>query len=318
MIKPFVKGVLYYVPGVRKVLQRVTTGGSNSARYCYSVWLRHLVYLYKNGMTKIPDVVAEIGPGDSLGIGLCSLLSGANVYYAFDIIKYSNLEDNKDILKELVSLFRNKEDIPNNGEFPELKPFISDYTFPDYIFTSKDLEYLLSDKRIEKIQEALGGFKNDNGVIIKYIVPWQEKDVELKESVDLIISQAVMEHIDDIENAYTKMFNFLKPGGYISHEIDFKAHETHSLWNGHLSYSEKTWKIILNGRLYSINRKLLSEHLSILMKNGLDAIEVIRDIRDDGLPKNKLDIRFREINKEDYETASAFVVSGKSGEEVMK
>jgi SAM-dependent methyltransferase len=311
VIKPFVKGVLYYVPGVRNILQSVTTGGSDSARYCYSVWMRHLVHLYKNGMKKMPEVVAEIGPGDSLGIGLCALLSGADVYYAFDIIKYSNLTDNRKILVELTEMFRNRTDIPDNEEFPELKPRINDFKFPDYIFNNIDLDYLLCEERLHLINSALEGKSGD--ITIKYVVPWQEKDVELKDSVDLIFSQAVMEHIDDINNAYTKMFKFLKPNSLMTHEIDFKAHETHNQWNGHLGYTDKIWKVILNGRLYSINRKLLSEHLNNLKYIGFNILDVVKEIRSDGIQRDKVADKFKNIPAEDFETAAAFVVCRKSG-----
>ena len=75
------------------------TGGTNSDRYCYSVWLRHLILLNKNGLTKCPQSVAEIGPGDSIGMGIAALISGADEYYAFDIIPHANIEMNLKIFE---------------------------------------------------------------------------------------------------------------------------------------------------------------------------------------------------------------------------
>jgi len=47
---PIVKGLLTRVPVLDQWRRRrATTGGSNSARYCYSVWLRHLTILASNG-----------------------------------------------------------------------------------------------------------------------------------------------------------------------------------------------------------------------------------------------------------------------------
>jgi hypothetical protein len=45
-----VKGILTYVPVLNTWRsQHATTGGSDSARYCYAVWLRHLITLERLG-----------------------------------------------------------------------------------------------------------------------------------------------------------------------------------------------------------------------------------------------------------------------------
>ena len=36
--------------------------------------------------------IAEIGPGDSIGVGLLALLLGVEKYYAFDVVKFANVE----------------------------------------------------------------------------------------------------------------------------------------------------------------------------------------------------------------------------------
>src|SRR5205823_13172626 len=114
-ITPILQGLATLIPGMKNfVAQR--TGGTDSARYCYAVWLRHLLMAYENGLSVQPKIVAEIGPGDSLGIGLSALISGTEKYYAFDIFKYANYERNVRIFDELVELFEKKEDIPNEIE----------------------------------------------------------------------------------------------------------------------------------------------------------------------------------------------------------
>lgn len=72
MIEQLIKGLLTYVPGAYKIFSHKNTGGSDSARYCYYVWLRHLVMLYENRLSTDPKIIAELGPGDSLGLGLCA------------------------------------------------------------------------------------------------------------------------------------------------------------------------------------------------------------------------------------------------------
>ena len=73
-IRIIIRGILGYFPLILKPYRK-GTGGTSSARYCYSVWLRHLSLLKENGMHNIPETIAEIGPGDSLGIGLNALIT---------------------------------------------------------------------------------------------------------------------------------------------------------------------------------------------------------------------------------------------------
>src|SRR5690242_13726234 len=67
-------GMATYVPGLWHLTGR-KTGGSASARYCYSVWLRHLSMLHESALPTMFETTAELGPGDSLGIGLATMLS---------------------------------------------------------------------------------------------------------------------------------------------------------------------------------------------------------------------------------------------------
>src|SRR5687767_9884078 len=82
-IRALLKGAATYLPIVRQYACR-GSGGTTSARYCYSVWLRHLVKAHESGLNSNPGNVAELGPGDSLGVGIAALLSGADHYYALD------------------------------------------------------------------------------------------------------------------------------------------------------------------------------------------------------------------------------------------
>ena len=68
------------IPLAKTLIRRVlriknpyTSGGNTlRSRYCYSVWMRHLGYWSKHKQG-VPRVVAELGPGSSLGIGFCIL-----------------------------------------------------------------------------------------------------------------------------------------------------------------------------------------------------------------------------------------------------
>jgi len=104
-IRPLIFGIASYFPVINRYGAK-GTGGTDSARYCYSVWLRHLVMAKRNGLGPFPRVVAELGPGDSLGIGLAALLSGCDRYFALDVVDHANARSNLEIFDELVELFR--------------------------------------------------------------------------------------------------------------------------------------------------------------------------------------------------------------------
>lgn len=126
--RSLVRSILSVIPGLLDRLKdRKIKVNSLTAKYCYSVWLRHLKLLRETGLETIPKVIAEIGPGSSLGVGISALLSGSEKYYAFDTIKHIDTKKNKELLNGLKELFKNRYDIPDDSMFPHLKPFLKNY-----------------------------------------------------------------------------------------------------------------------------------------------------------------------------------------------
>lgn len=92
--------------------------------------------------------MAELGPGDSLGIGLAALISGTARYHALDVFEYANIERNIRIFEELVELFRRREKILVDDE--------SDfYDFPSHILDENRLRDSLAEKRLERIRHSI-------------------------------------------------------------------------------------------------------------------------------------------------------------------
>jgi hypothetical protein len=266
--KRIIAGLLTYVPGIRNRLLSKKTGGSNSARYCYSVWLRHLIMVNENGYQGIPKTVAELGPGDSIGIGLAALLSGAKKYVGLDMISYSSLAGNMEIFDELIELFKSRADIPDEKEFPRVSPRLNNYKFPKHILSDEVLSKSLDKSNIDKIRENLRSFPKSE--MIQYFAPWNSADIVKKNTMDLIISQAVLEHIDNLDETYSMMNMWLKDEGIMSHQIDFSSHGTSDSWNGHWLYSPLIWSIIMRTRPYIVNRKPYSIHANLLKLKGFD------------------------------------------------
>ncbi len=307
-IKPVLKGIATYIPGLCSLTSR-GTGGTISSRYCYSVWLRHIVMAHKNGLSTELDAVAELGPGDSLGIGLAALISGANKYYALDVVKHANNKRNLEVFDELVDLFKKRESIPGEFEFPKVKPYLESYEFPNDILTDERLNKTLKQDRIESIRNALlnlGGGVRDN-VQISYFVPWHDSKVIEEEAIDMIYSQAVLEHVDDLAHTYEVLYRWLKPGGFMSHQIGFVSHGITKKWNGYWAYPDFIWRLIKGKRPYLLNREPISTHINFLQKFGFEVVCKIKIKDTSGIQREQLATRFKNISDDDLTTIAAFI-----------
>ena len=91
-LKPFLKGAASFViPSLRTVRASLpgSTKSAEDAEFCYSIFLRHYSHAAPHFTgRKFPLAVAELGPGSSFGVGLCSLIFGANAYYALDVVEW--------------------------------------------------------------------------------------------------------------------------------------------------------------------------------------------------------------------------------------
>jgi SAM-dependent methyltransferase len=304
-LKSVLEGAITLLPGAQAILHR-PTGGTDSARYCYTVWLRHLVLAQRAGLRAFPGVVAELGPGDSIGIGLAALLSGAERYVGLDVVLHANLERNLTMLEELVDLFSRRSAIPDQDEFPEVKPGLERYDFPAHVLPATRLAEALAPARLERIRRALREAPGA-GSPIEYCAPWHDAAVIKPGSVELIFSQAVLEHVDDLEGAYAAMRRWLRPGGLMSHQIDFRSHGTAHEWNGHWCYSDLTWRLVRGGRPYLLNRQPRSVHARLLAAQGFRIVFEQAVTLASGVPRERLARRFRDLADDDLATAGWFV-----------
>jgi len=311
-LRQLIYGMATFVPGINQ-LRAKTTVGTASARYCYSVWLRYLVMAKKNGLNPNPKIIAELGPGDSLGTGLAALISGCDRYFAFDVVEHANAERNLIIFDELVMLFKNKTSIPGEDEFPTLKPYLEEYNFPNEILDENRLQHALENSRIERIRNSISDFRREDS-IIQYKAPWYGTSIIEKNSVDMIYSQAVLQYVDDLRGTYRSMHSWLKSTGYISHQIDFKCHGIADEWNGHWAYSDFIWKLIRGKRPYFLNREPHSTHIVIMLEEQFRIVFDKTIKRESHLTINQLAPKFRSISSDDLVTSGAFIQGVKKAE----
>lgn len=303
----FVPGVTA-LPAVQRVLRRraTGTGGTNSARYCYSVWLRHLSLAAQSGLNPNPSVIAELGPGDSIGIGLAALLSGASRYLALDVVAHASAERNLVVFDELISLFRARAKIPDNTELPDVNPTLDCYDFPRTILTDERMEHALRPERLTRIRESLRNCAAPDS-LIQYRAPWFGDQVVERNSIDMIFSQAVLEHVDQLEEVYRMMRLWLVPQGFMSHQIDLKSHGWAEQWSGHWTYSDLAWKMLRGKDVWMINREAASTHLAVILSQGFQVIRELRVLAPPATERRQLSTRFRSITDQDLVTSGLFV-----------
>jgi hypothetical protein len=309
-LQAVVKGLLTFIPGVRRILPKGRTGGTDSALYCYEVWMKHLALLHAHGMEQVPRALAELGPGDSLGIGLAALLSGVEQYHAFDIVRYSNSESNLAIFDDLVQLFRKRAGRPRLG-WPDYDQYLDDRLFPSDILTDEHLEGTLSPERIECIRRSIID-PDARDSMITYVVPWSSDGIIEQGTVDSAISHAVLEHVVDLDTTYRALAQWLKPGGMMSHQAGLISHGITPEWNGYWAIPELLWNVIMGRRLYLLNRQPCSVHVHLLQKHGFEIVRLMKKHREDGIDRSRLARKWRGLSDDDF-TCSNFYLIAKKG-----
>ncbi len=257
------------------------------------------------GLPTSPRVVAEVGPGDSLGTGIAALLTGASTYVAVDLIDYAGTVENVEMVGAIRDLLRVRTLVPA----PELGSFVGDgeMIFPHDILDDERLDTALLPGRVSAVELAASDVGVEaEGIRIAYSTG-QKKTLDLADTADMVFSQAVLEHVDDLESVYSAVSSALHPGGFASHVIDFKSHHFARGWNGHWTFSDREWSLVRGRRRYAINREPLATHLRLIEAAGLDVVNVGRTTRPSKVLRRELAPRFRDLSDEDLETSSAVI-----------
>lgn len=229
---------MYYPTQISNFSKPNLMGGVRSGKEkpenCYYIWNRH-----NKTPSKKYDVVVEIGPGDTIGAGIFALLYGANKYYVVDAVHHKrSVEQDLLMLDDIIKFLKQKQNLE--------KDFTIDFS------------------RVEKIKEAIR-VSRINPTLIEFIVPLNKEKIPAN-SVDLIFSHAVLEHVDNIEELCLAQSYWLKKGGITSHQIDLKSHGVHRLWDGHRYYNKFVWWLIRGNYPYFINRLTFKDHKKLLEK----------------------------------------------------
>lgn len=312
--KAIAKGVFSLLPKADNLLTRESAKSNHNLRYCYSVWLRHLVKLHESSGKNVFPSMVELGPGSSIATGILALLTGTNNYLALDVVDFTKGFNYEEILEELILLISNKTPIPGEKEFPDVYPKLDDYSFPNHILTDSLLKETLSTKRIATIKSIIKEynvskrFASKDGISIQYMDEWTNKLDKLPVNfADLVLSHGVLMMVTDLDMTYKMVSKFLKKGGVTSHQIDFGSLNTADKWNGHWTYSDFTWKLIMGQRSFLINRAPLQEHVDLHKEYKMKIMDVRKIYEESEISRTDLSNRFMGLSDEDLITRTALI-----------
>ena len=269
-----------------------------SAEYYYTVWMRHVCTAAYFQCWNAPQTVLEIGPGNALGTGIAALLSGVEKYLAYDATPLLLANPDEALSHDLALLFREKK------AFAESDRIVPSTLFPSELFPSEQLAQSLSDERLARINRAL----QQRDDLIGYL---NNFDSLPDGTVDYLFSHSVLEHVEALEPMYNAMWRSLRPGGVMTHSIDFSSHGTSHEWNGHWTIPDFVWQLMQGKRSYFLNREPASVHRKLIEQVGFEMTGFRLTPLASTLRRKDLASQCQQMSQADLTTVSAFVVARK-------
>lgn len=302
--KSIVKGAGSYVfSSFRKSGTGVT--GAYTSEGSYAIFMRYLLAVNQIGVSFEDKVVLELGPGSSFGLGFGALLAGARKYYAVDLIDHTVDTRNIQIFDDMVGMFKTRAQVPTEGWCAKIFPFIDEPDFPQEALPDDLLARTLGDERLKTIRNDLATKGNS---YFRSYSSTRMGGIRLDEPANIIFSESVLEHVDQLQATYEAFGRWLAPGGVMAHLVDFGSHNLSDNWNGHWQCSPALWTVVRGKRYFLINRAPLQTHLDYLKRNGFEIVDMQLLRRVDGASRDQFVPEFRSMSFRDSTTALASIV----------
>ena len=209
------------------------------------------------------NTILEIGPGDSVATAVVAAAHGAQAIL---------IDSGRFVRTDVASYLELERVLRENGKFPP------------HLVGCKDIGEILTHCKARYMTNGLASFGRIESA-----------------SVDMIFSQAVLEHVRKREflEMIRECRRVLKPGGVCSHQVDLSDHLSGALNNRR--FSEKVWEseIFVRSGFYT-NRISFNEMPSLFRQAGFE-IEVsnVRRWPELPTPRNRLSREFKNLSDED-------------------
>jgi hypothetical protein len=178
------KGAATFVPGLYPLFRQRHMGcaESSQATYSYAVWAKHFSLMHDRTHCGIPTTVLDFGSGDTLGVSVAALLSGAERAIAVDTIPFARGGPNEVVAKGLFELFANHVPIEASG-WPDFRFALSKTGFLPAVQPERNR----TDAIVNALHAAING---KNSTLISYHAPFDEMTIGA-DSVDFLLSHSV-------------------------------------------------------------------------------------------------------------------------------
>lgn len=214
--------------------------------------------------------IMVVGPGTSLFLPIYCLLHGANKVYLID--PFPRLYN--EIVRKYITYFEEN--------------------------TGKDLEEYIEKKSLTFNKERL--------CLMKTYLEHIERIPT--DSIDIVISTSVLEHIKNIEDSVKELSRVLRIGGVMYHHIDLRDHYNFREPFKFLKYSDFVWNSFCTKVGYSYtNRLRADDYLHLFRKHHFVNIKVTRKMLKEKMNIDEIDKKFRFKTSEDLQTTTCVIVA---------
>lgn len=279
-----------------------------TADYSYSVWIKHLAKLHETAGCGVPEVIAEVGPGDTLGTGVAALLSGATRYIGVDVLPFARTGPTMEVAHGLVPLFATRRPCEGEG-VPRFQHILDKNGFLSSVLTDDLLSRTLDPARVEAILEDVSsvvrGVVPKNG-FVTYVAPITESAIPIA-SVDFLLSHSVLEHVSDPKESMRMFHKWLKPGAIMSHLFDLRSHGITRAWDGHRAFGERAWSVAVGARPFVINRLPFADLVNIVESSGFRILLALRHQCEPTLSRDQLAKVWQRQSDEELSTDGGFI-----------
>jgi len=233
------------------------------------------------------EVVAEIGPGQTPNLLYAAFLFGAHRVIGFDTVEYLDTSTS------------NVEAVKSTEIW--IRAAIECNVLPEG-FSIRKNNY----RNFNTLPPGIFDIRRYDG----HRLPIED------ESIDLIWSKSVLEHVKNYGVLINEMTRVMKRGGAMCHIIDLRDHYTLSNakdWLRFLRYSEYQWDMMASNRSSWCNRLRAPEWLDAFKKAQLKLVykEYIRQAFHPDFYREQLAERFKHFSDEDLKVSWLYIVCKK-------